>query len=124
MKVGEDPLTHTDLLSGMEWKNYHLHNGMRLALSNQAQLRPVQVLACAAGTIQQNHFHSRCITIAKSLTVRFYTLQRDREGFLNDSGINVQVGPHMISLSMAQQQLHQFDPSGIGQHLGRQRPAA
>lgn len=30
----------------------------------------------------------------------------------------------MISLGMAKQQLHQFDPSGVGQYLGRQRAAA
>lgn len=30
----------------------------------------------------------------------------------------------MIRLGVTQQQLHQFDPPGIGQHLGRQRSAA
>ena len=37
---------------------------------------------------------------------------------------HVQVGPHMIRLGMTEQELHQFDPSGIGQHLGRQCAAA
>jgi len=30
----------------------------------------------------------------------------------------------MINLGMSKQQLHQLDPSGIGQHLCRQRSAA
>lgn len=74
---------------------------MHWPLSNQAQHLPALGLACAAGTIRQNHIQSRYNTKLNSLIVRFYTLQRYREGFLNDGGVNVQVWPHMIRLGMA-----------------------